>query len=151
MRRNRVTAGVPQGSVLGPMLWNLAYDSVIKMRMLKHCRLVCYADDTLLVVQAGDQRSACELANRQLRRLVAAIEGLGLCIVENKTEAVFFSKRGLRGNPEIKIGNLIIKVNNRMRYLEVLLDSRLKFEPHFEFVQDKVAKIVRLLGKLMPI
>jgi hypothetical protein len=41
--------GVPQGSVLGPILWIMAYDSVLRCPMLPGTGLVCYADDTLVL------------------------------------------------------------------------------------------------------
>lgn len=48
--RRKVSAGVSQGSVFGPLLWNIAYDDVLRMYLYHGCTLICYADDTLIFV-----------------------------------------------------------------------------------------------------
>ncbi|KAL6416661.1 hypothetical protein ACFW04_013267 [Cataglyphis niger] len=49
--KKSMSAGVPQGSVLGPVLWNIAFDSVLSMAENEnHCSILCYADDTLVIV-----------------------------------------------------------------------------------------------------
>ena len=48
--RANVFCGVPQGSVLEPLLWNIAYDRVLTWTVLpEDVSLTCYADDTLLL------------------------------------------------------------------------------------------------------
>lgn len=43
-------AGVPQGSVVGPLLWDLIFDKLLRAKVEKNgCRLLAYADDTLIV------------------------------------------------------------------------------------------------------
>lgn len=49
LEETEVQRGVPQGSVLGPMIWNLVYDRVLKVRKEKGCELIGYADDTLIM------------------------------------------------------------------------------------------------------
>lgn len=49
----RVERGVPQRSVLGPLLWSIAYDSVLRMPTPAGCETICFADDTLIVVGGG--------------------------------------------------------------------------------------------------
>lgn len=53
MEKRAMLAGVPQGSVLGPTLWNIAYDSVLQLGSDYGCQTICYADDTL-VLASGD-------------------------------------------------------------------------------------------------
>jgi len=48
-----IRCGVSQGSVLGPLLWDLAYDSILCLPLPRGCQAICYADDTF-VVAAGD-------------------------------------------------------------------------------------------------
>lgn len=62
-----VYAGVSQGSVLGPTLWNLLYDDV--MRTCEHIgpELVCYADDLAVVVQAESVEETIDQGNRAIQ------------------------------------------------------------------------------------
>ena len=46
----RVTGGVPQGSVLGPLLWNIMHDGLLKLALPSEARLVAFADDVAVVI-----------------------------------------------------------------------------------------------------
>jgi len=48
LRRN-MTCGVPQGSVLGPALWNIFYDHLLDLEMPPMVQLVAFADDVCVL------------------------------------------------------------------------------------------------------
>lgn len=50
-RCKELTAGVPQGSVLGPSLWNFMYDGLLRLPMPGGVELVAYADDIALMAR----------------------------------------------------------------------------------------------------
>ncbi|KMQ87232.1 type-1 retrotransposable element r1dm, partial [Lasius niger] len=65
--------GFRMGSVLVPVLWNLAFDSVLEIAMEEEkCDILCYADDTLIVVTRKDPKitylKASILVNRYIAR-----------------------------------------------------------------------------------
>lgn len=152
IRTKEVYAGVPQGSVLGPLLWNIVYDYVLKVRLLDECDIVAYADDTLVLVRARDAISATHRTNICVAMVMSRIEELGLQVATNKTEAIVFKsgRKKRRERWDIRVGHDFVEVKDSLKYLGVMFDTGLNFKGHFRYIEEKAGKVTRALWRLMP-
>lgn len=149
-----MTAGVPQGSALGTILWNIAFDYAIEMKAQPGCEIVAYADDTLVLAYGSTIEQVRSRMNGQLVPILRRLEALGLTVAAEKTNAVLFCGPGCPRPPDksvlVRVNRVYIRTAPSFKYLGVILDSRLSFGEHFVYVADKVSKVSRALGRLMP-
>ena len=138
--------GIPQGSVLGPTLWNIGYDSILRIGLPVRCSSICYADDTFLVVRGSSFREAVVRAELGAIVVVRAIERLGLKVSIKKTEAVAFACEVPRAS--LRIGDIEIEVKSSIKYLGLVLDSRWTFREHFQRLFPKALGTAVSLGRL---
>jgi hypothetical protein len=128
-----IPMGVPQGSILGPVLFNLFTHDIPSF---PNTQLALYADDAAIFTTS--------LAYRQVGRyLQPALDGLAdyyrmwrLKVNESKTEAIVFSHRP-NSPPPIRMGREPIQWRKEVKYLGVTMDSRLTWGPHIDRVTTK--------------
>lgn len=151
LHRRRMVCGVPQGSVLGPLLWNIAYDEVLRQELPPGCRLVCYADDTLLIAKGRSAAVAINFAMLGTEVLVRAIRRVGLRVAPEKTEVVAFMAKHTDQLPEgIQLAGAQVPLRRHMKYLGLLVNRGWTFRAHFQDIIERGEKVVASLGRLMP-
>lgn len=79
-----VTCGVPQGSVVGPLLWNITYDRVLRLQLPREVRLVGFADDTLVVAWGKTSAEVESIANSALDAVATEISALDLALAPRR-------------------------------------------------------------------
>ena len=120
-----VSCGVPQGSILGPLLF-LCY--INDMPISVNCKLLLYADDSALIVSGTDPENIAELLTKELESCKQWLNDNKLSLHLGKTESILFgSKRNLRKveNFPVKCENKSVKHVNSVKYLGVQLDNDL--------------------------
>lgn len=65
-RSKSLSMGCPQGSVIGPYLWNLGFDDLLAIPLPSGCTLTGYADDGLLIIQSNTRAGLENLAKDYL-------------------------------------------------------------------------------------
>ncbi|XP_039760447.1 uncharacterized protein LOC120634122, partial [Pararge aegeria] len=90
-QERRMACGVPQGSVLGPLLWNLGFDWAIRPVLLPRMVIICYADDTMVAVRGSSYEESVRRATVATELMVTRIGMLGLKVALPKTEELSFA------------------------------------------------------------
>lgn len=146
-----VTRGVPQGSVLGPLLWNVAYDTVFRLPMPRGTIVSGYADDTLVVAEGDTEESVQNRANAALASVADHIRQLGLRLAVEKTEAVVFKNRYRPVDLRLRIEGQVVRPGATLKYLGVILENKgTWFGAHLHAAADKARRVMTALSRLMP-
>ncbi|GFX72157.1 probable RNA-directed DNA polymerase from transposon BS [Trichonephila clavipes] len=143
-------AGVPQGSVLSPLLF-LIFMNTIHHHIHPDTNIACYADDIAVWHSHNDITELEKALNTTLKDIAEWAENLKLTINADKTNYCIFStdRRHRRSfNANIKIQNSQIKKVDLPTYLGVTLDPELRFSKHIEQTTNKALGKLNILRKL---
>jgi hypothetical protein len=144
------TCGVPQGSVLGPSLWNTFYDDLLDTNMPPGVQLIAFADDVAVIGTARTGQLAATLLNPVLETVNRWMGDNGLTVAPHKSEAVVLTGKYSYTDPELHIEGHAIPVKPSIRYLGVELDTRLSFTAHIAAASRKATESAKVIGRLMP-
>lgn len=145
-----VTSGVPQGSVLGPTLWNLMYDSLLETRLPTGVTFLAFADDIALVATAKDNIALEQMLTTSAQEVHNWLNETGLELALHKCEAMIITKTRTNNEMNIIINGHKVETKGHMKYLGVHLDSKWSFSVHAKEVSAKASKVAQNLSRIMP-
>ena len=143
-----ITCGVPQGSVLGPLLFLIYVNDLPYVS--KILKFYLFADDTSTYYDSENLISLQKTVNRELRKVRKWLEANRLSLNIAKTSYVIFHSHAKRidGFIQIKLGRKPIKRVHHIKYLGVLVDSTISWKPHVVELSKKLAKSVGIFFKI---
>lgn len=92
-----VDRDVSQGSILSRLLWNIAYDEVLRTALPAGCNVICYADDTIVIAGGRTWREAVNRAGLAVACVVRTICVVDLRMASRKPR-LSFSMMALGGS-----------------------------------------------------
>ena len=146
----KTTCGVPQGSVLGPLLWNVQYDGVSGVDVPRGVELVGYADDLAVIVTGKRKEEVERRAEVALEEVTRWMESKDLRVAPHKIEVVVLAGRRKIKEVQIRIKNKNIKSKAAIKYLGVTFGKDLNFSEHVRRTADRASEIAARLARVMP-
>ena len=148
--RMRLTCGVLQGSILGPLLCNVYYDNVFRVKMPDGLNLIGYADDLELVAVGKSETELRHKIDTALVDLVECLQTKELRIAPEKTEVVLLSGRRKIKEITVTVAREEVRSKNSVKYLGVIFDKNTRFTEHVKHVMSRANEVATKLGRLMP-
>lgn len=146
----KLSAGVPQGSVVGPDLWNVDYDGPFRISMPEQVHLTGFADDISATVMANRVDEAYLLVQYTIEIVSTWLEKHQLCLAKHKTEMVVSTRQKWFPEPfSMSLDGNALKSAKSVRYLGVKMDAKLSFQQHIECACAKASRTVSNLSRIM--
>lgn len=150
-----VEVGVPQGTVLGPMLFSIYMNGIFSV--LNEGRVFCFADDSVILVNGDTWVSAIRKAESAITLIKRWLDFSLLSLNIDKTHFMTFAltQTTLPEVREIAVHDYdcdlqslnckcrsSIKRKESLKYLGVFIDENLTWKTHIEYVTTKIRKLI---------
>ena len=135
----QITHGVPQGSNLGPLLFILYVNDFSRASDLLFS--ILFADDTTVLIEGHEYQELIETLNEKLCKVDKWLQANKLVLNIRKTHYMLFHRVQLK-KKQINIyfrGKTISRVNCT-KFLGVIIDDKLKWTAHIQYIKCKLSK-----------
>lgn len=144
-----IKCGVPQGSILGPLLFLIYINDLC--RVSHHLSTILFADDTSVVYSHSDLEHLLSVINNELQAFSLWFKANKLSLNIKKTNFLLFnSGKSCMGNKDVEvfIDNNSISLSSSVKFLGILIDDKLCWKPHISTISSKIARNTGILSKL---
>ena len=145
---NKITIRVPQESCLGPLLFLLYIND---LPLSSNFDSILYADDTAMILSDSNINSLINRVNNELNIIDFWLRKNKLSLNYSKTSFIIFNKQPNKTFDyefKLKINNNPIKRVNSIKYLGVLIDSKLSWSEHVDYLNLQLARYSGLFTRL---
>ena len=141
-----IKCGVPQGSILGPLLFLIYINDLANI--CQYTMPILFADDSNLFTNGTDVRKIELELNEELRNIASWLKINKLSLNVNKTQYMVFTRK------LNKIEDIVLKVEGKTiervtqtKFLGVIIDEKLTWRNHVNYIATKIAKGIGILIK----
>lgn len=141
-----IRSGVPQGSVLGPILYTIFTSD---MPSSNHVTIATYADDTAILASSKSRTEASDIVQRELYEIQNWLTKWNIKVNAEKSTHVTYSLR-MGDCPNLLLNGVAIPTANSVKYLGIHIDRRLNWQTHIKAKRKqlniKTKRLYWLLG-----
>ena len=144
-----ITIGLPQGSLLGPLLFLFFINDLPNIS--DKFKSILFADDTTLSFETTTQDELNIVCNHELSKFYSwtLANRLTINFGKNKTYYILHTFTNINSDSlQITINNKAIESVNEGEFLGVIIDNNLKFQAHVHKVCNKISKSIGIMYKL---
>ena len=145
-----ITCGVPQGSILGPLLFIIFINDLHLVS--NKLNFIMFADDTNLFCSDRNIKNLFQKANVELNKISEWFRANKLSLNADKTKYTLFHKPWDKDNlplklPVLSINDYEIQRSSSIKFLGVMVDEHLSWNDHISILENKLSKSLGLLYK----
>jgi hypothetical protein len=136
-------AGVPQGSILGPLLFDLYIND---MNLITENEMIHYADDTVIILHCKEEEITQTL-NDIFSKLKEWLSTNFMFLNYSKTKLMLFNSKNLQ-NFSYYYNSIKIELVDHYKYLGYIIDDKLKHKEHILHLQNKISPYIAIFFNL---